>query len=352
MNRRGRPPPPPPPPQNRMTALEQASATMMAGITALLEQQAARPRLSHEEDVAERFQKKGPKEFAGTTDPLVAEGWIRSLESIFDYMGITDTDRVNCATYMMRGDAALWWEGAVRGVHLPTLTWMEFRRIFYAKYFTEDVRSRMIREFMSLRQGDRSVVEYVSQFERGCHFVPMIADSPQEKLRQFVEGLKAEIRHDVRMADVFTYESAVSRALRSEEGRREIQKEQQRRRQLQLESYQPSSQPPTKKQYTGPSKDLNQQSQQGQQQQQQRGGAPKAGGVPLCPKCQKPHSGLCLSGSNVCFHCKEPGHMSINCPRKKNTTGRVFVMQAAGADPNTSLISGEYDVAPTGGEDV
>ncbi|XP_073137867.1 uncharacterized protein [Henckelia pumila] len=142
----------------------------MAGITALLEQQTARPRLTHDEDVAERFQKKGPKKFTGTTDPLIAEGWIRSLESIFDYMGITDADRVKCAVYMTRGDAASWWEGVVRGVNLPFLTWIEFR---------------------------------------------------------------------------------LSRALRSEEGRREMQREQQGKRQFQPGAYRPSSQPPAKKQRIG-----------------------------------------------------------------------------------------------------
>ncbi|XP_073138293.1 uncharacterized protein [Henckelia pumila] len=149
----------------------------MTGITALLEQQATRPRLSHDEDVAERFQKKGPKEFSGVTDLLVAEGWIRSLEIIFAYMGLTDADKLKCAVYMMKDDAAL---------------------------------CRIIREFMSLRQGDKTVVEYIKQFERGCHFVPLIAYSAQEKMRQFVDGLRADIKHDVRMMDVTTYEAAVS----------------------------------------------------------------------------------------------------------------------------------------------
>ncbi|XP_073152811.1 uncharacterized protein [Henckelia pumila] len=310
-----------------------------------LGRQAARPRLSHEEDVAERFQKKGPKEFLGTTDPLVAEGWIRSLETIFDYMGITDADRVKCATYMMKGDAALWWEGAIRGVHLPTLTWAEFRRIFYTKYFTEDVRSRMVREFMSLRQRDKSVVEYVSQFERGCHFVLLIADSAPEKLRQFIEGLRAEVKHDVRMMDVTTYEAAVSRALRSEEGRKEIQREQQGKRQFQPGYQRATSQPPAKKQYVGPSKGPNQQRPQGQQQQ--RGGAPKTGGVPICPQCQKPHTGKCLVGSNVCYLCKEPGHVSYNCPKRKNTTGRVFVIRI-GIKPEVAEIG--YDVTMSSGQ--
>ncbi|XP_073120751.1 uncharacterized protein [Henckelia pumila] len=256
-------------------------------------------------------------------------------------MGITDVNRVKCAVYMMRGDAASWWEGAVRGVNLPTLTWTEFRRMFFAKYFTEDVRSRMIRECMSLYQGDKSVVEYITQFERGCRFVPLITNIAPEKLRQFIDGLRAAIKHDVRMLDVTTYEAAVSRALRSKEGRREMQREQQSKRQFQPGFQRASLQPPTKKQFTVSSKGPSQQKYQGQHpQQQQRGGAPKTGGVPLCPQCQRPHSSQCLIGSNVCYHSKEPGHVTYNCPRKRNTTGRVFVMQAEEADPDTYLITG------------
>ncbi|KZV51396.1 hypothetical protein F511_17267 [Dorcoceras hygrometricum] len=51
------------------------------------------PGKFHEEDVAERLRKQGHKEFSGTTDPLVAEEWIRSLEIIFDYMGLQDADK-------------------------------------------------------------------------------------------------------------------------------------------------------------------------------------------------------------------------------------------------------------------
>ncbi|KZV06678.1 hypothetical protein F511_45841 [Dorcoceras hygrometricum] len=65
------PPPPPPPPQ--LTPYERASVDMLAGITRVLERQLEQPRKSHEEDVAERLRKQGPKEFAGTTDPLVAK---------------------------------------------------------------------------------------------------------------------------------------------------------------------------------------------------------------------------------------------------------------------------------------
>ncbi|KZV25186.1 transferase, transferring glycosyl group [Dorcoceras hygrometricum] len=51
--------PPPPPPQ--MTPFERANMEMLAMITRLLERQTERPEKSHEEDIAERFRKQGPK---------------------------------------------------------------------------------------------------------------------------------------------------------------------------------------------------------------------------------------------------------------------------------------------------
>ncbi|KZV26838.1 hypothetical protein F511_44073 [Dorcoceras hygrometricum] len=65
----------PPSPPVQMTPFERANVEMLAGITRMLEYQTERPGRSHEEDVAERFRKQGPKDFAGTTDPLVAEEW-------------------------------------------------------------------------------------------------------------------------------------------------------------------------------------------------------------------------------------------------------------------------------------
>ncbi|KZV21850.1 hypothetical protein F511_06560, partial [Dorcoceras hygrometricum] len=63
--------PPTPPPQ--MTPYERASVDMLAGITKMLERQSERSVKSHEEDVTERFHKQGPKGFAETTYPLIAE---------------------------------------------------------------------------------------------------------------------------------------------------------------------------------------------------------------------------------------------------------------------------------------
>ncbi|XP_073153192.1 uncharacterized protein [Henckelia pumila] len=216
--------------------------------------------------------------------------------------------------------------------------------MFFEKYFTAEARGRLIREFMSLRQGDKSVAEYVKQFKRGCHFVPLIANDEQERLRHFTDGLRPDIKHDVFMEDVANYSAAVNRALRFEQGRKDMQAAYQLKRQFQ-QPFKGQSSQPAKKQYTGMAKGPNpprtQQRHQGQQRPQQIGAAaPNLGGIPLCKTCQKPHSGQCMAGSGVYYKCKLPGHVAMNFPTVRNIPGRVYVMQAEEAGPDTSLIMG------------
>ncbi|XP_075518284.1 uncharacterized protein LOC142552394 [Primulina tabacum] len=155
------------------------------------------PRQQH--DIYDQLWRLGPKEFSGTTDPFVAENLIRSLELHFCYLDMGDADQVRCTTYLFGDDASLWWEGAEHSVNLDTITWTRFKEIFYEKYFTADVRRRLMREFMSLRQGDATVAEFVKKFDRGCHFVPLVTGDSAMKLKHFMDGLRPTLHNNVMM---------------------------------------------------------------------------------------------------------------------------------------------------------
>ncbi|XP_073017816.1 uncharacterized protein [Primulina eburnea] len=122
-----------------------------------------------------------PKEFSGTIEPMIAEGWINSIEVIFAFMELQDADKDRCDTLFLTEDARLWWESVSV-------------------------------KFMSLRQGDSSVADFVGKFERGCHFVPLMANDTWEKMRNFMDRLRPILRRVVRVDGLTTYTVVVSRA--------------------------------------------------------------------------------------------------------------------------------------------
>lgn len=137
-----------------------------------------------------------PTKFHGESDPAVAEEWISSLEAIFEFMDIEDAEKIRCATFMLKRDARKWWEAAKQGKDLRTLTWNQFKDVFYEKYFKTDVRARKADQFYALKQGDKTVAEYVRQFENLVNYVPHISKDPVEKMNAFLRGLNTEMRKD------------------------------------------------------------------------------------------------------------------------------------------------------------
>ncbi|XP_075478927.1 uncharacterized protein LOC142519783 [Primulina tabacum] len=190
---------------------------------------------------------------------------------------------------------------------MATLTLEDFKRVFYDKYFTADVHSWLKREFMSLRQGDWSVAEFLRKIDRGCHFVPLIANDAAEKLRHFLDGLRPTIRRDVMLGDPTDYTTAVAKAFRAEQSLKILIRSYSERR-TQPEPPKPQGQPP-------------------------RGNVPKADERSLCKECNRPHLGKCIWGTYKCFKCGDLGHKANVCPNfKEPITGRVYVIQAEEAE--------------------
>ncbi|XP_042432713.1 uncharacterized protein LOC122019296 [Zingiber officinale] len=289
--RRGEAPPSSPPRPQCLSSHEQMLAWMNQFFALFTGHDVELGRKAKPEAIYERIRKMGSKDFSGTIDPMVAENWIKSIKVIFRFMALEDADMVRCATYLLKDDALLWWEGASLSINPNTLSWEGFKEVFYSTYFTEDIRSKLTQEFMTLRQGDRSVGEFVREFDWGCHFVSLIANNPKEKLRHFIDGLRPILHRDVRVADPKEFAEAVTRALRAEQDQRDIEVDRQGKRPYLVPHQQPQQQ--NKRKFIEPSKV------KGQQPQMRV--APKTNYYPVCPMCQRKHPGPCLVGSGKCY---------------------------------------------------
>ncbi|MQL76658.1 hypothetical protein Taro_009051 [Colocasia esculenta] len=90
----------------------------------------------------ERFRRMTPPFFKGESDPILAESWLRETEKIFRAIRCAEEERVTLATYMLQEHADVWLSLVLCsqfGDGAMEVAWVEFVRLFTAKYILEHV---------------------------------------------------------------------------------------------------------------------------------------------------------------------------------------------------------------------
>ena len=73
------------------------------------------------------------------------------------------------------------------------MTWAEFYDLFMGKYFPDTVRHAKVQEFLELKQGTMTVLEYVARFTELARFADDYVATDMAKVRRFENGLKLSI---------------------------------------------------------------------------------------------------------------------------------------------------------------
>lgn len=81
-------------------------------------------------------------------------------------MNCFEEKKVRFGTHMLAGEVDDWWVSArsVLDDSGEEITWAVFSRKFLRKCFPEDVRAKKEIEFLELKQGNLSVIEYAAKF--------------------------------------------------------------------------------------------------------------------------------------------------------------------------------------------
>ena len=74
------------------------------------------------------------------------------------------------------------------------MTWAEFHDLFMGKYFPDTARHGKAQEFLELKQGTTTVIEYVARFTELARFADDYVATDMAKVRRFENGLKLSIR--------------------------------------------------------------------------------------------------------------------------------------------------------------
>ncbi|XP_058745908.1 uncharacterized protein LOC131618762 [Vicia villosa] len=118
------------------------------------------------------FQRENPSVFKGTHDLDGALIWLKEIERIFHVMDCTPDQKVRYGTHMLAVEVDDWWLETRRRLEASgeEISWVVLRKKFLRKYFLEDVRGKKEIEFLDLRQGNKSDMEYAAKFDNNAHY--------------------------------------------------------------------------------------------------------------------------------------------------------------------------------------
>ena len=143
----------------------------------------------------QRFRAHHPPTSTGGGDPMVADHWFMQIENVLEAMEITsDTARIRLAAFQLEGEARVWWRWVRTSRDLEVMTWAGFQELFMGKYFSETARHTKAQEFLKLRQGAMTVMDYVTRFTELARFADDYMATDLDKVRRFENGLKLSIR--------------------------------------------------------------------------------------------------------------------------------------------------------------
>ena len=143
----------------------------------------------------QKFRAHHPPTFTGRGDPMVADHWFMQVEKVLEAIEITsDTTKIRLAAFQLEGEAQVWWNWAKTSRDLKAMTWTEFQELFMGKYFPDTARHAKAQEFLELKQGTMTVIEYVARFTKLARFADDYVATDIAKVRRFENGLKLSIR--------------------------------------------------------------------------------------------------------------------------------------------------------------
>jgi hypothetical protein len=160
------------------------------------------------------FSETRPPLFVKAEDPLEADEWIRVMEQKFRLICCTETQKSLFAAQQLRGPASTWWGNFV--AIQPAghqVTWDEFKLAFREHYIPEGALHMKQEEFIRLKQGGDTVMQYLNKFNHLSQYAIDQVNTELKKKNYFMRGLNDWLQRKMATCLDLTYSRTVSTTL-------------------------------------------------------------------------------------------------------------------------------------------
>jgi hypothetical protein len=139
------------------------------------------------------FLRLKPPTFAGSSNPLDADDWLRMIKRKLEAIGCPKNQHIQLAAHQLSGMALSWWD--TFSTTIRDATWAEFETAFREHHVPQGIVQLKEDEFRELSQGGRSVSEYVHKFTELARYAPDDVSIEAKKMARFLKGLRPEVQN-------------------------------------------------------------------------------------------------------------------------------------------------------------
>ena len=142
------------------------------------------------------------------------DDWLSKIGRELTTASCTDAEKVRFAAHQLDGPAASWWENYTTTFPIANVTWDQFQQAFRTAHVSTGAMSMKKREFRNLRQGNRTVAQYVDEFSKLSRYPPDNVAT---------DAAKQEMSMQLMVATFNNYHELVDKALMIEGKQQQIE---------------------------------------------------------------------------------------------------------------------------------
>jgi len=184
--------------------------------TELFRQELAAPKEQRPGNISD-FRRLQPAIFTGGEKPLDAEQWLIDTTDLLNAARVPKENQVEVAKIQLKDVARTWWLAEEARLEKP-VSWDQFSKSFYSRFFPATAQKEMEEQFIRLQQWNRSVDEYAAEFLRLSRFAPYMVTDEEKRASRFQQGLQMDIQVFLMPQQLKTYSEVLTIAREVERG--------------------------------------------------------------------------------------------------------------------------------------